>query len=111
MPDPNQLELLDHSYGGEIIRQRASDGYVDATAMCKAASKNWADYVRLNGTQAFLTALSSDMGIPMSALVQSIRGGAVYGQGTWVHRERRGYITERQERALRAAVGSLERGM
>lgn len=80
-----QLELLDHSYGGEIIRQRASDGYVDATAMCKAASKNWADYVRLNGTQAFLTALSSDMGIPMSALVQSIRGGAVYGQGTWVH--------------------------
>jgi len=27
------------------------------------------------------------------------------------HRERRGFITERQHRALRAAVNSLERGL
>lgn len=27
------------------------------------------------------------------------------------HRERRGFITERQQRALRAAVSSLERGL
>jgi hypothetical protein len=27
------------------------------------------------------------------------------------YRERKGYITERQQRALRVAVGSLERGM
>ena len=40
MADPRQLELLDHTYGGEIIRQRSSDGYINATAMCKAAARH-----------------------------------------------------------------------
>ncbi len=82
---PQQLAILHHSYGGEIIRQRSSDGYVDAAAMCKAASKEWADYVRLSDTQAFLAALSSDTGFPMPALVQSGPGGTASGQVTWVH--------------------------
>ena len=36
-----ELSLVDHEYGGEIIRQRASDGYINATAMCRAAKKEW----------------------------------------------------------------------
>ena len=53
--------------------------------MCKAVGKNFADYRRLNTTQAFLGELASVMGIPITGLVLSIQGGKPYEQGTWVH--------------------------
>jgi len=80
-----QLALVPHSYQGSLIQLRADDGYINATAMCKAAAKLFADYNRLSTTQAFLNALSTDMGIPISTLVQSIKGGSAEHQGTWVH--------------------------
>lgn len=79
------LALVPHRYHGSVISQRAKDGYINATAMCRAAERSWADYQRLQQTQRFFTALASDMGIPMSELVQSIRGGDWRLQGTWVH--------------------------
>lgn len=79
------LELIPHHVGSDIVPQRARDGYFNATAMCRAASKNWADYRRLGSTDAFLGELSSDMGIPISEIVQSFRGGEPQLQGTWVH--------------------------
>jgi hypothetical protein len=81
----NQLELLDHQYGGQVIRQRASDGYVNATAMCKTIGRNWFHYRELEGTNRFLKALESASGIPMSSLVLTRTGGDVTTQGTWVH--------------------------
>lgn len=80
-----QLALVPHTYHGEMISQRARDGYINATAMCRAAERPWADYGRLQQTQKFFAALSSDMGIPITDLVQSIRGGDPRLQGTWVH--------------------------
>lgn len=56
------LELIPHRVEREIIQQRAKD--INATAMCKAAGKLWADYRRLKITGEFCDALSSDMGIP-----------------------------------------------
>ena len=53
--------------------------------MCRAAGKLWADYNRLGYTDAFQKALSADMGIPISGLIQSVRGGDPRLQGTWVH--------------------------
>ncbi len=79
------LPLVQYELEREVIHQRVRDGYVNATAMCKAAGKSWADYNRLGATQAFLTALSVDMGIPISGIVHSIRGGDPTLQGTWVH--------------------------
>lgn len=79
------LPLVQYEFAHEVIYQRVKDGYVNATAMCKAAGKAWADYNRLGSTEAFLQALSSDMGIPISEIVQSIRGGQPSLQGTWVH--------------------------
>ncbi|SKA90210.1 KilA-N domain-containing protein [Thiothrix eikelboomii] len=64
--------------------QRPEDGYMNATAMCQATVKQFADYNRLSATTAFLTALSTDMGIPISELIQTVRGGNGQ-QGTWVH--------------------------
>lgn len=85
MEEQYQLELLDHTYRGEVIRQRASDGYVNATAMCKALGKNWFHYRELEGSKRFLNALESASGIPMSNLVLTRTGGDVTTQGTWVH--------------------------
>ena len=68
------LELIPHRVGREVIQQRAKDGYINAAAMCKAAGKLWADYRRLKITGEFCDALSSDMGIPIAELIQSVTG-------------------------------------
>ena len=78
--------LIENPVESGIVPQRPRDGYINATAMCKAAGKLFADYGRLNQTQSFLEELSLDMGIPISKLVQVIQGrGDKITQGTWVH--------------------------
>ncbi len=67
------------------INQRANDGYINATALCKAVGKKLNHYGDLKTTREFLKELSSDTGIPVSGLVQSIKGGVPQNQGTWVH--------------------------
>jgi KilA-N domain len=80
------LELIPHRVGGEIIEQRARDGYINATATCKAAGKNWFDYRRQKTTQPYLDALGAEAEIPASELIQSLKGrGDLSLQGTWVH--------------------------
>ena len=56
------------TYQNEVIDIRPSDGYVNLTAMAKAVgnSKKFADWYRLDDTTEFLTALSAQMGIPIS---------------------------------------------
>jgi hypothetical protein len=80
-----ELALIDRNVDENIIQQRVMDGYINATALCKASNKSFADYSRLKNTEEFLNELSSDMGIPMSALIQQVRGGKPELQGTWVH--------------------------
>lgn len=79
------LDLIPHEAQGSVIHQRPIDGYINATAMCRAANKAWADYRRLKTTGDYLDALSVDMGIPISELIQSVSGGFPHLQGTWVH--------------------------
>lgn len=79
------LSLITHQVQNSIVEQRASDGYINATAMCKAADKKISHYFENDSYTAFIGALSSDAGIPASALVQSIKGGDPSLQGTWVH--------------------------
>jgi len=55
---------------GIVIAQRKSDGYVNATAMCKEVGKLPADYMRLTGTQELLKEAESVMGIPITVLVE-----------------------------------------
>jgi hypothetical protein len=85
-PNTSQLDLfVPHAYHGQTIEQRGKDGYINATAMCQAAGKNWHDYFRLGSTQPFLQELAAETGIPASEIVESIRGGPPHRQGTWVH--------------------------
>jgi len=80
-----QLALISHQVDGEVIEQRQIDGYINATAMCGAAGKQFNDYSRLSSTRAFLEELASVTGFPVTELVQSVRGGGATSQGTWVH--------------------------
>lgn len=85
MPEQLPLTLIPHKVdNGLIIAQRQSDGYINATAMCQVAGKLLADYTRLKTTEAFLMELAADMGIPISELIQQVKGGSGV-QGTWVH--------------------------
>src|SRR5579871_4190742 len=77
--------VIEHTYNGVVILQR-EDGYWNATAMCQAHEKLWADYARKQSTQEFMAELSVDMGILIAELVQSRKGGNRLLQGTWIHR-------------------------
>lgn len=78
------LHLIHRKVDNALIEQRKLDGYINATAMCQAVGKAFADYRRNATTEGFLKELSADMGIPMSELIQVLRGGNG-PQGTWVH--------------------------
>lgn len=77
--------VIEHSTGTDLIPQRASDGYVNATAICKSCNKLFEDYMRLSQTKEFLNALSDDMGIPLTELIQKVKSGIPNIQGSWVH--------------------------
>ncbi|MGJ3495515.1 KilA-N domain-containing protein, partial [Piscirickettsia salmonis] len=87
--DPSQLELklpvIQHSIDQSIIDQRATDGYVNATALCKAGGKKLNDYQRLSTTKSFLDKLSSVTGIPVTGLIEVRQVGIPELQGSWVH--------------------------
>lgn len=85
MSTDTQLALVPHTYQGSVISQREADGYINATAMCKAAGKEWAHYNSNSTTKAFLTALEGSLGIPRDQIVQTIATGANEARGTWVH--------------------------
>ncbi|MCP9942452.1 MULTISPECIES: KilA-N domain-containing protein [Synechococcales] len=76
--------LVSRSWNGTPIARRSTDGYVNATAMCKANGKRWKDYRESDRCQLYLDALESVAGISVHALVESRSGGAG-GGGTWVH--------------------------
>lgn len=80
-----ELPLIGHIVEAISIDQRANDGYINATAMCRASGKQLGHYLESKNTQAFLNELASDIGIPISELVQVIKGGHTKMQGTWVH--------------------------
>ena len=71
----------------KLIEIRKSDGYVNATKMCKAYNKEWYDYYKIQTTKKYIEELSlSEPNIKGSALIKSIKGGNdKNNQGTWIH--------------------------
>lgn len=80
-----ELSLIVHKVNNDSIKQRANDGYINATAICKASGKSLSDYRSLDSTKDFLNELFSDIGMPISELLQSIKEGSSDVQETWVH--------------------------
>lgn len=80
-----QIACVDREVDNAHIHQRLDDGYINATALCKACGKEVKHYLSNATTKEFIKTLSSEVGIPTSALIQSVKGGQPQFQGTWVH--------------------------
>jgi hypothetical protein len=87
------------AWNGCAIQRRQSDGFVNATAMCRAGGKRWTLYSANDRTRQYICALAGSLGlqIPCAAaevgfptsgipgLIQVIKGGRPDLQGTWIH--------------------------
>lgn len=80
-----QLALITREVDKNPIEQRLMDGYINATALCKACGKEIKHYLSNTSTKAFVSELESEVGIPSSVLIQVVKGGVPQWQGTWVH--------------------------
>ena len=79
-------ELINHSLDNNLVCQRKDNGYINATALCKACDRRISHYFTNETTKAFLNELSLEVGIPTSKLKIIILGRAdKIQQGTWVH--------------------------
>ena len=86
LPLPRQGVLIEHRANGSVITQNPTNGYINATTLCKKAGKLFGHYFANASTKEFLEELSTDIGIPITALVQIVKGGKdAKSQGTWVH--------------------------
>ena len=87
MNDTHQykLPIIHHEIERSPINQRATDGYINTTEMCKAAGKRFHNYSRLVTTNDYLEALSLETRISVSKLTHTIKGNPPELQGTWVH--------------------------
>jgi hypothetical protein len=75
-------QLISRDFHGATIRQRSSDGYLNATDMCQSTGKRLNDYRRLKSTQEYLDVFSLKTGIPVIKIIE-VKSGR-YG-GTWIH--------------------------
>lgn len=87
-----EAKVIMHEIHGVQIGQRKIDGYINATAMCKAGGKKLNDYLRLKSTKEYFQVLSADTGIPVSGSDKGsglviLTGGNFDEQDTWVHFE------------------------
>lgn len=72
--------------GSEITFNKGDYVMVNATQMAKAFGKQAGDWLRLKSTSEFITALTAETRIPVTAVVQIVRGGNGE-QGTWMHED------------------------
>jgi hypothetical protein len=79
-----KLILEDNS---EFIIPMREDGYIHATALCKAANKQIGGWLRLKETKELRNKLEkSEMRINISQLIEVYKGNSgKYSQGTWIH--------------------------
>lgn len=85
MTKTNIINYITHEEDDQLIYMRSTDGYINATAMCKKFGKRLNDYSRLDTTKEFVQELSSDAGIPADLLIVKIMTGENEIRGTWIH--------------------------
>ena len=69
-----------------VVISRSEDNYINATQLCQAGDKLFADWYRLNTTKQLLNEAESDMGIHISQLIDIKKGNSnEFQQGTWIH--------------------------
>lgn len=81
----NASGLVVRTWNDAPISRRDSDGFADATAMCRANGKDWFDYQRLERTTAYIAALGESLNLPADQLVLTTTSGPNHLRGTWIH--------------------------
>ena len=81
----NENQIFQYN-GSPITFQKGDSVMVNATEMAKPFGKLVGDWLRLKATTEFTEALSADMHIPISALIQVVKGGN-NEQGTWLQED------------------------
>ena len=79
----NGLSLLNQ--GNIKVLFRDHDGYINLTALCKQAGKEFSNWAQLKSTKEFLDELFRSLGITRNLLVQSVTTGPNESRGTWGH--------------------------
>ena len=80
-----EIQLINHNLDNNLVCQRKDNGYINATALCKACDRKIATYLRAETTKEFLNALSFEVQICTTDLVITRKSGSCKFQGTWVH--------------------------
>jgi len=71
---------------GNIFEQRESDNYVCLTQMAKIFNKRVHDWSKTKPAVAYIQAVESETGIPVSDLLLSLKGNSRnFEQGSWAH--------------------------
>jgi hypothetical protein len=79
------IQIKSLTFNGVVIVSR-SDGFIDATEICKVGDKKIADWLRLETTKKIFNEAASDMGIPISQLLDIKKGNSGnFNQGSWIH--------------------------
>lgn len=79
---PDDKSLVSLKLNDIAISYRESDGYVNATLLCKAGKKRFNHWNDLESTKDLIQALVLKTGIPAIKLLDSTKGR--YG-GSWLH--------------------------
>ena len=78
-----KLAVKDGEYLSISVR---SDGFVNATQLCKAGKKKFNDWKKLHSTQRLAQSLESSTGKTVSQLIDVNKGkGSKFEQGSWIH--------------------------
>ena len=82
-------DITKHEYEGELISFdfRSQNKMINATQMARPFKKNLADFIRINNTKRFVTALEARYGNSHNgerAVLEVIQGGTPEKQGTWM---------------------------
>jgi hypothetical protein len=82
----NAVEIQDLMINGLTIQARSSDCFINATLLCRAGNKKFADWSRQENTKHIIDSLSREMGVPNSLLVDAKKGNSTqFTQGSWIH--------------------------
>ncbi|MBF0108708.1 MAG: KilA-N domain-containing protein [Magnetococcales bacterium] len=66
MSQPVLPYFIEHVMDGIVIPQTTEAGYINATAMCKVAGRDFNHYRSNSYTKEFIKQLKADTGIPIS---------------------------------------------
>ena len=69
-----------------VVISRSEDNYINATQLCQAGGKQFAHWYSLDSTKKLINEAVSDIGIPISQLIDIKKGNSNdFQQGSWIH--------------------------